>query len=663
MTNPPLYFRNRIDPILKSGDRYTLTAGLVVSDSANSGGYGSFASEETTIAVAAPPLILAPSDLLSVSPPPMSVGGNRRALPHVIMRPYTLPWAFSLPEAGENAPWLALLVFDDGQLFPGDPGNALGLRAGTAGQPPAEFSQAGWLAPQTADWDGAEPCRYIGCSVEVLRSVLPKPAELPLLVHARSADKDNGPWYATVLGNRLPTPGKAGLAHLVSVRGLFGGALDRCRFVCLLSLASWSFTIDSEPFDFKTIGNSLVTGSLAVGGDLGLRGTEPPGNRRDAGFAKLPWHTRYGEEAAAWYRGPLVPGGRRDPAPPFPSVWEAMRYDPADRSFDLSLAAAWQLGAMLAASDGGFARDILALRRHAFFHSHQGAVKAAFAGVAIDHPPATVAARSVSFEPRPKDYFAAHLATVLKASQTSGRTEGAADGLSWFGRLLPGGGGAAKAPPSAALRALSTSSQVPARRVVTRLAALLKLTGLGFSSLVPDGGNAERWLPAESLRAFRLDNAWLGALLDGALSVGGGPLDGALRDEAWKAFALDAGLAPGAPVTISGILLRSALVRHWPGLEVAAVGNTGKAGGPTALKCLRRDLMGEDILFFLFGGDWTRLEITEPVSTATYTVPTQTPKMRGAVFDIEAMANGRQAGALARDEVTAGTRLVLTRSL
>ena len=199
--------------------------------------------------------------------------------------------------------------------------------------------------------------------------------------------------------------------------------------------------------------------------------------------------------------------------------------------------------------------------------------------------------------------------------------------------------------------------------MVTRLAALLKLTGLGFSSLVPDGGNAERWLPAESLRAFRLDNAWLGALLDGALSVGGGPLDGALRDEAWKAFALDAGLAPGAPVTISGILLRSALVRHWPGLEVAAVGNTGKAGGPTALKCLRRDLMGEDILFFLFGGDWTRLEITEPVSTATYTVPTQTPKMRAAVFDIEAMANGRQAGALARDEVTAGTRLVLTRSL
>jgi hypothetical protein len=46
--------------------------------------------------------------------------------------------------------------------------------------------------------------------------------------------------------------------------------------------------------------------------------------------------------------------------------------------------------------------------------------------------------------------------------------------------------------------------------------SLRKLEGVPFDYLVPD----ERMLPLESIRFFRVDNKWVGCLLDGAFSIG-----------------------------------------------------------------------------------------------------------------------------------------------
>jgi hypothetical protein len=61
----------------------------------------------------------------------------------------------------------------------------------------------------------------------------------------------------------------------------------------------------------------------------------------------------------SWYRGPLLPfDNPRTGEPPFASADALVRYDPEHGMFDVTLAAAWQLGRLLALSDRSFATTL-----------------------------------------------------------------------------------------------------------------------------------------------------------------------------------------------------------------------------------------------------------------------------------------------------------------
>jgi hypothetical protein len=124
-----------------------------------------------------------------------------------------------------------------------------------------------------------------------------------------------------------------------------------------------------------------------------------------------------------------------------------------------------------------------------------------------------------------------------------------------------------------------------------------------------------------AIRFFYVDPNWVGALLDGALSIGlessrygffhemtCGVLQRAAAEAAQVLRGADSGSPPppGAPDAISGLLIRSPVISGWPNLAVRPL-----LGGDM-LRTLRMDHMAPGVLLCLFGGVPDRVMLAEP---------------------------------------------------
>lgn len=177
--------------------------------------------------------------------------------------------------------------------------------------------------------------------------------------------------------------------------------------------------------------------------------------------------------------------------------------------------------------------------------------------------------------------------------------------------------------------------------LVAWLLDLCLLRGVPLHYLVPDPA----LLPPDSLRFVSLDPGLIGRLIEGALAaaaLGGGDLQLAAsfragvfrrlaRELTWRSTQAT-GTAPEDPVAIvtwqkaweqqragtapaavweghvAGVVVRSELVRRYPGVVVRA------AAGGQPLGCVRRDLLAPSILLALFHGATPpdRIELVEP---------------------------------------------------
>ena len=150
------------------------------------------------------------------------------------------------------------------------------------------------------------------------------------------------------------------------------------------------------------------------------------------------------------------------------------------------------------------------------------------------------------------------------------------------------------------LAAAHTAVPVPAE-LAGWLASLALFTTVPLHHLVPDPAA----LPPESIRFFSVDPNWIVALVDGACSVGrSGSAD--LRRDADLAGRLYAAAAP--PATMTGFLLRSAVVEGWPGLEVSA----WAADGSRLERPLRMERLAPGLLLYLVDRVLGAVEIAEP---------------------------------------------------
>ncbi|GAB2882825.1 hypothetical protein GCM10027074_59100 [Streptomyces deserti] len=641
-STPPVQHRTRFFdqrvPALYSG-KYTITTEQSISGLSTADG---LPPRTQRFDVRGPRFQIAGDDVHACYPLPGSTGLYSQVLPHITLTTPGVPWLRPLDGQERAVPWLALLVFREGELDV-DP-QAIGqvdacmvheLLAGRwdngqtlPGRPPQIDPQ--WLFEDEVDL----VCGTIVVPRELFTAVVPLPQEMAALAHVREGGPpdatrgatpppDEEQLKAVVVANRFPdVAGGMHVAHLVSFDGhedlLAPGAVVPADGVRLVSLRCWSF--ESDP-DHGTGFGDLVA-NLAADPDPLLRlPVDTPASPSPAqsaalerictGATALPQRLESGERTAAFYRGPLTAA----PAQPLPdpagevrreSVDEALVYLEAYGVYDTGYASAFALGRALALADPEFRSQLLAWRKAA-----RAAARRLLAHPRLSGRALTAATASQLTADLSRDAFDELLTDGETDGRADGRTSRLFQALSGAGADVAAGRRHAPAPrssPAGALTAgtlhtalargevrevLRTATSEELDPVVAWLDRLALLEMIPFEHLVPD----ERMLPVESIRFFHVDPGWVQAATDGALSIGvGHGFDADLNQ-----------LARGVrPAPASGVLIHSDLVEGWQETIYTAF------RGNTPVEPVRTAHYGTHILMLLYPAVCDTFTAAEP---------------------------------------------------
>ncbi len=352
--------------------RPDLTSGRLVVratqtfDAATAGGAGPYVAE-ARLEVAGPRFLLGPADVLAVYPPPGSRGKFHETLPHVVLQSSTLPWTRTAQDVpgGDSPPWLALV------LVPGDDSD-VSVTSRTVAQTVSDFGLPG-------EHGDAAVQSVVVLEVPV-NTLAPTATDLArrgrLLNHVRvtSPPGEARSERAVVLSSHLPPEAKRVVAHLVSIEHLLVRAgstwtwrpgIEQDSTVGLVSLHSWDFFCQAEEaHSFTEYVTNLAVGMLAPD----RNGANTSGDADANGFALVDHQLRDGTTAASWYHGPLSPG----PAPLSPNQLsvdgeqllparradELLLFDEGTGRLDVSYAAAWEIGRLIALSDSDVATSL-----------------------------------------------------------------------------------------------------------------------------------------------------------------------------------------------------------------------------------------------------------------------------------------------------------------
>ena len=662
-------FHDNFIPALHAED-YTLTVTQSVTSA--DGKLSEAPHAVQAFSVVAPRFALDPGEIQSFFPPDNSSGTYGDKLPHIVLNQRALPWERLLgPGAAATLPWLALLVFAEGELLP--PGGVAPMSSLTNPTLTAACTTALLRTPAEANILGPQVdvqvedeanCRAIDVPVEIFTKVTPRLADLPFLAHVREVNVDAksssaampGGWFSVVIANRFPATGtdaagERNIVHLVSLEGFDQYLVDAPSWpsgktaVRLASLASWSFTARPEGLDFAKLMEGLVAGQAAGGDGLRLRlplpATAPApdtvaGQAYTAlsqGYGAFAWETRAGDRSFAWCHGALVP----HPVPGiaagtyFASAAVATIYDSQSGVFDLTYAAAWEAGRLLALHDRAYGTAQQRARKAMRKTVNLGRQRGLWSG-----PQVAIQAEAVGEALAPQQVsssFARWLtatgggllrqgapatAAMDRFSTPSAPVLGAA--VPQLREILT----ASSAPATLSAQLADQAQDGPVADMVDWLARLRLLEKLPFQYLVPDA----RMLPPESIRFFYVDPNVLDALCDGAQSIGlqtsrdvlqhqavretiaslAGRRAAQLRSAKLGVTAAAAGdAAPADPV--AGLLLRSAVVSGWPGLEVKAYADTARTN---PIAPLRLDHVAPDVLIALYPQVPVLVDVEEP---------------------------------------------------
>ncbi|GHO90555.1 hypothetical protein KSF_006030 [Reticulibacter mediterranei] len=305
-----------------------------------------------------------PQDIQAVFPPEGSLGEHSNVLPHIAFTRSTLPWERQADPTREDVPWLALLLFED----QGKPESQI-VQLGDLMHPPtggARFPDLQLNTGQKAD----DQATVIDIKKGVLQTLLPTLDALALLTHVRVRLHADGSQdeLAVVIGSRLPVRGGSSTVHLVSLEGRYSnggfdyqGAGDD-DLIRLVSLKSWSFACVDEKQSFKGLLMHLDRNP----GTLRLPKNDNAAVERylAMGYTLLPHTFRLVGKSVSWYHGPLVPVDiTTELTLPVRAADELVRYNPANGLFDISYAAAWELGRLLALQSKQFAINLYLWKR------------------------------------------------------------------------------------------------------------------------------------------------------------------------------------------------------------------------------------------------------------------------------------------------------------
>ena len=628
-------------------------------------------SKQQIFTVRGPEFVIDANTVMQVYPPNGASDIYDHRVPFLVLADPGLPWERSLvpkspPSTKKNPlpPWLALVLFAEGEIY----------LQGATNSPVATTQVSDLLKvdPKSetlkptlpADWVSPElmqsQCKTITIPGATFNSVMPLKTELPFLAHCRAVNSphEDQLLHSVLLGNRLPlantttkppTPRRY-FAHLVSLEGFadyLGPAPQKTiptkpnskdlMDVQMVSLYSWTFVSLPESFlSFEELVKKLIASEATNQGGGALRlppvSGLPPAvqSRLDDGYVALKFIAGSGDETFAWYRGPFSPVVPQalppvGPAPGVPvaqatSADALMIYIAEQGLFDMSYAAAWNMGRNLALADAHFAQAI-----NHYVHAAKTAVatiaqRRGLPHFASEQDPRKLLARDAS-----RRHFAELVGEGLGQEWTGalvrarrGERPVSASRSRAHVRLLPHPRELWARPETAA--AVSEYVNEELDPVAEWLANLGLLYPLPFSHLVPDA----RLLPVESIRFFYVDPDWINALQAGACSIAihnsaDAAAFGTLHPQLLQAIAkktsergarrygnaAQAGAGSGR-IKMSGMLIRSELVSSCPALVIAAT----LSGNPIDLP--RNDCPSKNVRLCLFDGIPDTVSLAEP---------------------------------------------------
>lgn len=387
--------------------------------------------------VLGPRFTLDPGVIRGVFPPAGSLGEHSNVLPHINFHRSSLPWERTPDLSNLKMPWLALLVFDQSELVGkkvAKDGTAIGeskLTLGKVSTPKncvlkldkkGSNNKENWrwtlaptklkdnksgksseelLSPEFAYETGqhsGDPVSVIEIAGDLLKKLLPSKKEAQLLTHVRQPTDDLGKSIGepipTVLANRLPRSNRSSVVHLILLEGRYNtrhkssryddqqGDLgeiwdidDDNAFVRLVSLKSWRFTCLGEEHSFKGLleGINRTPSTLRLPSPVETGASTP---FLEQGYVAVPHEMRQGNRSVSWYHGPFAPGrvsgnGVKETTR---SADQLMRYNPDNAMFDVSYAAAWELGRLLTVQNNKVAVSLHEWkRRHRHLQQRQQA--------------------------------------------------------------------------------------------------------------------------------------------------------------------------------------------------------------------------------------------------------------------------------------------------
>ncbi len=298
---------------------------------------------------------LAPTDVHAIFPPQGNLGQHSNMLPHITLKRSTFPWertplaaeGDTAPAQRQKVPWLLLLLFRESEKPTPKVMTLKELKEGTDVPYPAFDYEPG---DQKTD-----EVTVIDVAATLLTKIMPKAEDLKYLAHVRepkTADGESaGDVMATILCNRLPRPKEMSTVHLVAVEerysstGFDTATQSTSGMVRLVSLKSWSFACVARR---QVLTKLLENLDRATGVNLPATGNAAADAYVSKGHKPLAHALRGGQKTVSWYHGPLTTG--QNPArltQPVMSADELLRFDASTGMFDVSYAAAWQLGRLL----------------------------------------------------------------------------------------------------------------------------------------------------------------------------------------------------------------------------------------------------------------------------------------------------------------------------
>lgn len=658
-----LVFIDECLPQLMAGE-YSITADLhVEAEGADKAGFGKAVKN---VWVGAPRFTLEDAAVYTMYPPKDASGYFEATLPQIVFNRRTLPWertidgalhsitAFKLDNASVepgtafgHAPWMALLLFSEVEMS----GNGNAADAVVRGRkslkdpgtdvfvPELNAAEIKGQGPELAPWEDINnEYDVIDIPLGLFKKVVPAKADLPYLAHVRktavdagkesAAIADNG-YFATLIGNRLPVRPDSGAdgvrnsVFLVSLEGYHGFFKKPEKYiedkgkgkVRLVILQSWSFTI-APGNNFRECCEGLHVSPFKM--NYPEKTDESLKKAYDYGYALLPHITRNGAHTYSWYRGPFNPNFL--PASAATTIYKtadaALRFDAATGLADVSYAAAWQLGRLLALKDKTFSTALYqwklqGKRKVAGVAAKQQASGMLPAGLGI------AIAGNDTLEETMKGFLAKRYnmesgfdITPLPFSNKAADTLEQLDEVAGRADIVP---------------------DIPAA-VTGWLGRLFLLEGVPVNYLIPhedylirrEGNSTAR----EALGTFYIDYDWIEALLGGALSIvahedsvallntlkDGKFLPAELRDYKKNAAFIPSGEGERVPLPdkisghITGFFLRSQLISGWKGIKVFARDETDN----WMKYPLRIERLAEDIQLCVFAGKVQQILFIQP---------------------------------------------------